>query len=95
VLGTGSARADARHLALEFLHPVIVGKRAVPALALAPGEDPRAFVGDAATGDVAIAVFGSTPRPKSRRRSSRRARRGLLAIALRAGSSPIRRACIA
>ena len=28
-------RSDARHVAVEFVHPVIVGKRALPALALA------------------------------------------------------------
>lgn len=30
-----SARSDARHVAVEFVHPVIVGKRALPALGLA------------------------------------------------------------
>ncbi len=30
-----AARSDARHVAVEFVHPVIVGKRALPALALA------------------------------------------------------------
>jgi D-sedoheptulose 7-phosphate isomerase len=29
-----TARSDARHVAVEFVHPVIVGKRALPALAL-------------------------------------------------------------
>ena len=29
-----AARSDARHLAVEFVHPVIVGKRALPALGL-------------------------------------------------------------
>ncbi len=31
---TPSARSDARHVAVEFVHPVIVGKRALPAFAL-------------------------------------------------------------
>jgi D-sedoheptulose 7-phosphate isomerase len=31
-------RSDAHHVAVEFVHPVIVGKRALPALALRPGE---------------------------------------------------------
>ncbi|HET9718611.1 MAG TPA: SIS domain-containing protein [Solirubrobacteraceae bacterium] len=31
---TPEARSDARHVAVEFVHPVIVGKRALPALAL-------------------------------------------------------------
>jgi D-sedoheptulose 7-phosphate isomerase len=30
-----TARSDARHVAVEFVHPVIVGKRALPAIALA------------------------------------------------------------
>jgi D-sedoheptulose 7-phosphate isomerase len=55
-----AARSDARHVAVEFVHPVIVGKRALPAIALA-GEG-----GDLGTqlallalpGDIAIA-FGA------------------------------------
>ena len=40
---TPQARSDARHIAVEFVHPVIVGKRALPAIALTgegrtPGE---------------------------------------------------------
>jgi D-sedoheptulose 7-phosphate isomerase len=31
-------RSDARHVAVEFVHPVIVGKRALPALALERGD---------------------------------------------------------
>ena len=31
---TPSARSDARHVAVEFVHPVIVGKRALPAIAI-------------------------------------------------------------
>jgi D-sedoheptulose 7-phosphate isomerase len=34
VAQTPAARSDARHVAVEFVHPVIVGKRALPALAL-------------------------------------------------------------
>jgi D-sedoheptulose 7-phosphate isomerase len=32
---TPSARSDVRHIAVEFVHPVIVGKRALPAIGLA------------------------------------------------------------
>jgi len=32
--GTGSAATDAEHVSVEFVHPVIVGKRALPALDL-------------------------------------------------------------
>jgi D-sedoheptulose 7-phosphate isomerase len=35
VFGDGAASADAEHVAVEFVHPVIVGKRALPAIALA------------------------------------------------------------
>ena len=34
VFGTGGASADAQHVAVEFVHPVIVGKRALPAISL-------------------------------------------------------------
>ena len=40
VFGNGTSATDAEHIAVEFVHPVIVGKRALPALSLA---------GDAAT----------------------------------------------
>jgi D-sedoheptulose 7-phosphate isomerase len=42
-----AARSDARHVAVEFVHPVIVGKRALPAIGLA-GE------GGDITGQVAL-----------------------------------------
>ena len=32
--GNGPCATDAHHVAVEFVHPVIVGKRALPALAL-------------------------------------------------------------
>ncbi|SDR20621.1 SIS domain-containing protein [Thermostaphylospora chromogena] len=35
VFGNGAACADADHVAVEFVHPVIVGKRALPAISLA------------------------------------------------------------
>ncbi len=34
VFGIGSACTDAQHVAVEFVHPVIVGKRALPAISL-------------------------------------------------------------
>jgi D-sedoheptulose 7-phosphate isomerase len=37
LLATGDV-SDARHVAVEFVHPVIVGKRALPALAVTPRE---------------------------------------------------------
>jgi D-sedoheptulose 7-phosphate isomerase len=34
VFGTGGQSTDALHVAVEFMHPVIVGKRALPAISL-------------------------------------------------------------
>ncbi len=34
VFGVGAASTDAQHVAVEFVHPVIVGKRALPAVSL-------------------------------------------------------------
>lgn len=34
VFGVGGASTDAQHVAVEFVHPVIVGKRALPAISL-------------------------------------------------------------
>ncbi len=34
VFGEGAEATDAQHVAVEFVHPVIVGKRALPAIAL-------------------------------------------------------------
>ena len=43
VLGNGGGATDAEHIAVEFVHPVIVGKRALPALSLAA--DPTVVTG--------------------------------------------------
>lgn len=44
--GRGPYASDAQHVAVEFVHPVIVGKRALPALDLSPAFEPwlRAMV---------------------------------------------------
>jgi D-sedoheptulose 7-phosphate isomerase len=54
--GTAVEWSDARHVAVEFVHPVIVGKRALPALALPVDEIPR----HAGADDIVIA-FGAAP----------------------------------
>jgi D-sedoheptulose 7-phosphate isomerase len=55
-----AARSDARHVAVEFVHPVIVGKRALPAIALAREGGSLGHQVDlvAAPEDIAIA-FGT------------------------------------
>jgi D-sedoheptulose 7-phosphate isomerase len=39
--GNGAAATDAQHVSVEFVHPVIVGKRALPALDVGPGFETR------------------------------------------------------
>jgi D-sedoheptulose 7-phosphate isomerase len=51
---TPAARSDARHVAVEFVHPVIVGKRALPAIAV-PVDDLELLCG---TEDI-VMLFGA------------------------------------
>ncbi len=53
VWGGGLSHADARHVVVEFLHPVIVGKRALPALAI---EDPSQVGVVARPADVVMTI---------------------------------------
>ena len=82
--GEGAAASDAWHAAVEFVHPVIVGKRALPALAL--GDDPLArlaLLGRA--GDIALAIEGAAPGAGAAGRLVALARqRGLLTLHLTA-----------
>jgi D-sedoheptulose 7-phosphate isomerase len=54
VFGTGGSSTDAQHVAVEFVHPVIVGKRALPAISLT--SDVATVTGIAARSGMA-AVF--------------------------------------
>jgi D-sedoheptulose 7-phosphate isomerase len=56
------ARSDARHVAVEFVHPVIVGKRALPALALVGDQVARAPL-LARPDDIVIAFDGAVEVP--------------------------------
>jgi D-sedoheptulose 7-phosphate isomerase len=50
VFGTGAESTDALHVAVEFVHPVIVGKRALPAISLTA--DVATVTGLAASGGM-------------------------------------------
>jgi D-sedoheptulose 7-phosphate isomerase len=54
VFGVGGPSTDAQHVAVEFVHPVIVGKRALPAISLT--SDVATVTGVAATSGMA-AIF--------------------------------------
>jgi D-sedoheptulose 7-phosphate isomerase len=54
------ARSDARHVAVEFVHPVIVGKRALPAIGLAGEGGPLSGQLDGVAGpDDIVIAFGA------------------------------------
>ena len=67
------ARSDARHVAVEFVHPVIVGKRALPALGLTGegGACRRARRCVAEPDDIVIAFGDPADGPRWRRWRSR------------------------
>jgi len=90
--GTGAAATDAAHVAVEFMHPVIVGKRALPALA--PTNDPTGASEPGRllrAGDVALGlIHGSTdPAVEAFLREARR-RAGLtIAMAGQGGGADV------
>jgi D-sedoheptulose 7-phosphate isomerase len=56
--GSPAARSDARHVAVEFVHPVIVGKRALPAVAFERAADAALI---ARSDDMVLAFDGEVP----------------------------------
>ena len=84
-----AARSDARHVAVEFVHPVIVGKRALPAIGLA-GEGGRAGRAGRARGR-ARRHRDRLRRRRGRGRGGRRARARARARLPHAGVRPGRR----
>ncbi len=83
-----AARSDARHVAVEFVHPVIVGKRALPALAFtAEGGPVDAQLGLLADAQDIVIAFGAE-RDRSTRRALGLAReRGALTISCAGGEA--------
>lgn len=63
LIGVGrspAARSDARHVAVEFVHPVIVGKRALPAVGLCgEGGELATQLGLLARGEDMVMAFGT------------------------------------
>src|SRR5215210_9114130 len=68
--GTGGAATDAAHVAVEFMHPVIVGKRALPAIAGATGT----------AGDIALGLAHHRGDADVRGFLATATRRGMLTI---------------
>jgi D-sedoheptulose 7-phosphate isomerase len=81
--GAGPAATDAAHAAVEFMHPVIVGKRALPAIA--PSNDltgATTLSQLAGPDDIALAISHGAPGPETARFIEAAHARGLLTIEL-------------
>ena len=107
VFGTGGAATDAQHVAVEFVHPVIVGKRALPAICLTC--DAATITGIAARqgldaifshqirylaepADIAAGIWVDGPSPSVLAGLAAARERGLLTIALGGGPTARSRA---
>ena len=86
------ARSDARHVAVEFVHPVIVGKRALPALALVGqrGSVERQVELLARPDDVVMAFGAETAEALGAARALAAASRWPVSRSAPSGSSPRR-----
>jgi D-sedoheptulose 7-phosphate isomerase len=80
--GTGAAATDAAHVAVEFMHPVIVGKRALPAVA--PSNDPSRASGLAQLAradDITLGLIHGNSDPAVATFLAEASQRGLLTVA--------------
>lgn len=84
--GRGPAAPDAAHVVVEFVHPVIVGTRALPALALPDGGsgDSVALFGE--PGDILLALSPDGEGTDLAGALATAVRRGLLTVALLGGA---------
>ena len=84
VFGEGPQASDAEHVAVEFVHPVLVGKRALPAIAL-PGDRGSLLSRLAVLAreqDIAMAIEGVRPGDGAAAGLTLATTRGLLTIGL-------------
>ena len=91
VCGDGAQRSDVAHVVVEFVHPVVVGKRALPALPLPSVHDgaaQRALAALGRRGDMLL-VLAAAPLDGSAHAVLAEARtRGLLTLAFAGGDAP-------
>ena len=76
------AAADAAHVVVEFVHPVIVGKRALPALALSDGGSAASVELFGGPDDIALVFSPDGESPVLAEAMAAAAGRGLLTVAL-------------
>jgi D-sedoheptulose 7-phosphate isomerase len=84
--GEGVAAADASHVVVEFTHPVIVGKRALPALRLA---DPETLPLFAERDDIALGIATGGDDRRVAAGLAAAVAAGLLTVALVGGGGPV------
>jgi len=85
VCGTGAQRSDVAHVVVEFVHPVIVGKRALPTIALpdvAAGAAEAALATLSRRGDLLMLISTAPPSTDAERVLAAASERGILTIAL-------------
>jgi D-sedoheptulose 7-phosphate isomerase len=82
--GEGAQRSDVSHVVVEFVHPVIVGKRALPAVALAT---PGVLDALGRPEDALMLLCAATPTESDRSLLQRAKTRGMLVLAL-TGAAP-------
>jgi len=81
VFGDGSAESDVRHVSVEFVHPVIVGKRALPALAL-EGDPASRLEALGRPADIALGISSGRETETTVKGLVAARERGLLTVAL-------------
>ena len=78
----GPYATDAQHVSVEFVHPVIVGKRALPALDLSRRSSARGSRRSCAPDDIVMGFGPPEGDPRGRWRSLDARRRGAMTFAL-------------
>ena len=85
VCGDGAQRSDVAHVVVEFVHPVVVGKRALPAIALpdvSSGAARRMLDVMGRQGDLVMLLTAGAPTSAEVALLASARARGMLAIAL-------------
>ena len=82
VFGDGAQASDAAHVSVEFVHPVLVGKRALPAIAVTLDSSANVVNTLGTPNDIALALCAATPGPAMQSALAAARARGLLTVLL-------------
>lgn len=81
VMGEGAQASDAQHVAVEFVHPVIVGKRALPAVSVTPDAE-------AGAADILLALCINDLEPRFAAALTAARAQGTLTVLVRGSGGP-------